>query len=175
MNPQHTFPMLVDNGTIIYDSHAIMGYLCDKYATDDKLYPKELVPRAQINSRLHFDTGCLFARFRFMLEAVFKRKETNLEPYMNSIEQCYPILEGFLENHPFVCGDELSVADFSCFASVYSMDKYVPIDNDKYPKSRAWVNRMNEIPFVKELNEPGAVELKAMIEGAIAANAPKSE
>jgi len=47
-NPQHTVPLLDDNGVLVWDSHAIVCYLVGKYAKSDELYPKDLVKRAQV-------------------------------------------------------------------------------------------------------------------------------
>lgn len=60
MNPQHTVPTLDDNGFIIWDSHAILVYLVDKYAKGNILYSDDVEVRAKINQRLHFDTGVAF-------------------------------------------------------------------------------------------------------------------
>lgn len=65
INPMHTIPTLNDNGVIIWDSHAICTYLVEKYGKDDQLYPKDLLQRAQVDQRLHFDGGFLFPRLRF--------------------------------------------------------------------------------------------------------------
>lgn len=68
MNPQHTIPLIVDqDGTIVYDSHAINVYLATKYGKNNELYPNDVVTRAKINAALHFDSGVLFARLRFYL------------------------------------------------------------------------------------------------------------
>lgn len=53
-------PTLVDNGKVLWDSHAISTYLIGKYAKDDSLYPKDLYQRALIDQRLYFDCGVLF-------------------------------------------------------------------------------------------------------------------
>lgn len=44
-------------------SRAILGYLVDKYAKDDSLYPKDALKRAVVNQRLHFDLGTLWQRY----------------------------------------------------------------------------------------------------------------
>lgn len=67
LNPQHTIPLIDDNGTIVYESHAIIVYLVTKYAKDDSLYPTDPTTRAKVNAALHFDSGVLFARLRFYL------------------------------------------------------------------------------------------------------------
>lgn len=55
-------PTLVEeDGYVLWDSHAIAGYLIAAYAPDDSLYPKEDIRlRATIDQRLHFDNGVLF-------------------------------------------------------------------------------------------------------------------
>ena len=40
-----------------------MGYLVDKYAKNDSLYPKDPKTRAVINQRLYFDLGNLYSSF----------------------------------------------------------------------------------------------------------------
>lgn len=63
MCPQHTIPLLDDDGFYLADSHAINAYLVQKYGKDDSLYPKNLKERAKVDERLHFDNGTLFSRF----------------------------------------------------------------------------------------------------------------
>ncbi|XP_030765550.1 glutathione S-transferase D6-like [Sitophilus oryzae] len=57
INPQHTIPTLCDNGFVIWDSHAIIAFLVGKYGNDDELYSKDIMERALIDQRLHFDSS----------------------------------------------------------------------------------------------------------------------
>ena len=43
----------------IISSPAIMCYLVDQYAKDDKFYPKAAKERAIVNQRLYFELGTL--------------------------------------------------------------------------------------------------------------------
>ncbi|XP_031639306.1 glutathione S-transferase 1-like, partial [Contarinia nasturtii] len=97
LNPQHTIPFLDDNGVLIADSHAICGYLVGKYGKDDRLYPKDLVKRAQVDARLHFDSGHLFARLRFLYFPIFFYKSCEMpEERIKEIQTAWDILERFL-------------------------------------------------------------------------------
>ena len=55
-----------DSILLLNCSHAIMCYMADKYGKNDSLYPKDLRSRALVNQRLHFESGVLFARLRFI-------------------------------------------------------------------------------------------------------------
>lgn len=152
LNPQHTIPLLDDNGSIIYDSHAICAYLVQKYGKEDSLYPRDLVQRATVDARLHFDTGYLFARLRFLLEAVMYTNVKVLAPdKVEYIEKCWPIMERFLETNDYLCGNNLTIADFCCIATVCSIDELVPIDAVKFPKILAWIKRLEALPYYAEL------------------------
>lgn len=67
MNPQHTIPLLDDDGYFLADSHAINAYLVGKYGKDDSLYPKDLKKRGKVDERLHFDNGTLLNRLGLCL------------------------------------------------------------------------------------------------------------
>lgn len=152
MNPQHTIPTLDDNGVYLYDSHAICTYLCEKYGKNDKLYPKDIVKRALVDARLHFNSGFLFARLRFMYEPIFIGEESELSQVkLDYFAKCFGLLEAFLENGDYLCGNDLTVADFACISTISSADQFAPIDEKKYPKLQGWLNRMAQIPYYNEI------------------------
>jgi glutathione S-transferase len=75
-------------------SHAICTYLITKYAKDDTLYPKDPYIRAQVDQGLHFDSGVLFSRLRFLYVRKFKKIKAillenlaNLAIFWNIIHQ----------------------------------------------------------------------------------------
>lgn len=148
MNPQHTIPFLNDNGVLIADSHAIMAYLSEKYGKSDRLYPKDLEKRALVDSRLHFDSGHMFARMRFLYEPILFFKSAEMpEDRLQQIQRALDILEQFLDENPYVCGDEMTIADFSMVATTASLTENAPIDPEKYPKILEWIDRMSQLSY----------------------------
>lgn len=157
MNPQHTIPVLNDNGTIVTDSHAIGSYLSDKYGQTDALYPKDLGRRALVDARLHFDSMFLFGRIRTLFEPILYDKSPELPAAkIEYIQRSWPLMEAFLAESPYVCGDQLSIADLCCIASISSVDTIAPIDAGKYPKFVEWIQRMQALPYYAEVNASGA-------------------
>lgn len=64
-------------------------------------------------------------------------------------------MEKFLENGKFLCGNNLTIADISCIATISSMDTFLPIDTDTYRKLYKWMETMKAFPFY-EVNRKGA-------------------
>ncbi|XP_032572105.1 glutathione S-transferase 1-like [Drosophila sechellia] len=163
-NPQHTVPVLDDNGTFIWDSHAIAVYLVDKYAKSDELYPKDLAKRAIINQRLFFDASVIYASIAnvsgpFWINGVTEVPQEKLD----AIHRGLKLLETFLGNSPYLAGDSLTLADLSTGPTVSALPAAVDIDPATYPKVTAWLDRLNQLPYYKEINEAPAQSYVAFL------------
>lgn len=152
INPQHSVPTLDDNGDIIWDSHAICTYLVGKYGADDALYPKDLVQRARVDQRLHFDSGILYPASRAANVSIFNGGSEVPQDKIDGLYAAYELLEKFLQNDDYLVGNSLTVADLCCVATVTTMDVHAPIEQDQYPKIHGWIERLAELPFFEELN-----------------------
>jgi hypothetical protein len=71
--------------TLIPYSRAILGYLVEKYAKDDSLYPKNPKKRAVVNQMLYFDATTLYQRiFNYYVSKVqilFKMNGSYINTY----------------------------------------------------------------------------------------------
>ena len=56
MNPAGQIPAINDNGFCLSESMAIAQYLCNKYAPDNQLYPKDPQKRAQVERLIYFNS-----------------------------------------------------------------------------------------------------------------------
>ncbi|XP_033154153.1 glutathione S-transferase 1-like [Drosophila mauritiana] len=155
-NPQHTVPLLEDNGALIWDSHAIVCYLVDKYAKSDELYPRDLVLRARVDQRLFFDASILFMSLRNVSIPFFLR-HVSLVPKekVDNIKDAYGHLEKFLGDNPYLTGSQLTIADFCCGATASSLAAVLDLDEKKYPKVAAWLERLSKLPHYEEDNLRG--------------------
>ncbi|XP_017077508.1 glutathione S-transferase 1-1-like [Drosophila eugracilis] len=153
-NPQHTVPTLDDNGTFLWDSHAIVTYLVDKYAKTDELYPKDLVKRAIINQRLFFEASVIYASLVNIVAPFWVRGVTEVpQEKLDGAHRGLKLLEVFLENSTFLVGDSLTLADLVAGPTVSSLRAGVDIEPAEYPKVTAWLDRLNQIAYYKEINE----------------------
>ncbi|KAF5290820.1 hypothetical protein FQA39_LY14582 [Lamprigera yunnana] len=156
LNPQHTIPTLVDDdGTVIWDSHAINTYLISKYGKDDSLYPKDLALRAKVDQRLHFDSGLAFPGIRRITEPiVFRGMRTIPENLKEDNLKTYGFLETFLKDSKWMVGNNLTVADMCLIPSITTLNLLVPIDENKFPNLTAYIKRAEELPYYN-LNKKG--------------------
>ncbi|VVD03125.1 unnamed protein product [Leptidea sinapis] len=167
MNPQHTIPMLVDDDFILWDSHAIASYLVTKYGKDNPLYPSDPKKRAVIDQRLHFDSGILFPALRGAFEPIIYFGEKKPRPeVLEKISSAYDFMEKFLTK-AWIAGDELSLADLCCVASMSSLNVVMPIDTKKYPNITAWMKRCSELDVYKKSNVPGLTAFKTLYESKL--------
>ncbi|EDW64633.1 glutathione S-transferase 1 [Drosophila virilis] len=155
-NPQGTVPLLDDNGVLVWDSHAICMYLCDKYAKTDALYPKELVKRTGVNQRLFFDASVIYKALWNVSSAFWMRGLTEVsKEKTDNVHEALRLTEVLLDK-PYIAGDSLTIADFCCGATVSSLPAVFDIDPQRYPKITAWLARLGELAYFEEANNVGA-------------------
>lgn len=73
----------------------------------------------------------------------------------DSLLQGFTLLETILETNKFVCGANLTIADFSIVATVSSANAILPLASNRFPKIFEWWARLQTLPYYKEANEEG--------------------
>jgi len=155
LNPQHTIPVLDDNGFALNESRAISGYLVNKYAKDDSLYPKDPVKRALVDQRLYFDGLVLYNRFgEAYYPAVFGGTKVVPEDKKKALGEALGFLELFLTKTKFVAADHETIADHAILSSILTIQA-VGESLSAYPKILAWIDQFkNHKGFAR--NQEGA-------------------
>ncbi|XP_031621005.1 glutathione S-transferase 1-like [Contarinia nasturtii] len=163
VNPQHTIPLLIFNDVVIADSHSICTYLSEKFGETDRLYPKDLVKRSLVDSRLHFDSGHLFARMRFLYEPILYNKSSEMpEDRIQYIQTAWDIMERFLENSLYVCGDKMTIVDL-CLSATESLTEICSMDQIAHRNVIMWLQRMSQLPYYEELNRDPSKKLQTCV------------
>ncbi|XP_044757730.1 glutathione S-transferase 1-1-like isoform X1 [Coccinella septempunctata] len=158
LNPAHTVPTLVDDGVVIWESAAIMGYLVGKYGKDDSLYPKDVSKRAVIDQLLHFSTSS-FTRLLILMKPIIlggqkKSTLTENQAQVDVLFQNLDIVEKILEDKEYLTGDNLTIADLSYVTWISTMTIPFKIEEERFPKVIAWWKRLEKLPCY-EINRVG--------------------
>lgn len=162
MNPHHTVPTLNDNGNYLWDSHAICTYLIDKYAKNDRLYSKDTFTRARINQLLHYNSKRLTNLWDITIFPVMYQGAADICPINRSkIFRCYQSMESLFDlNHEYLVENHMTIADISCGNTFVRFDIIEPIDGEKFPKLRHWLNELLLNDNFRQLNFVGWTNLK---------------
>lgn len=171
VNPQHTVPVYIEDGKILTDSHAISTYLITKYAKDDSLYPSDPFIRAQIDQRLHFDTGVLFPRFLALVLPIASPETVELPASaVEKATESIQWLETYLGDNDYLVDNHLTLADFSCATTALSIICALDMANDRFPKVQAWISRLNQLPYNLEVNELPGSTVRQLVKEKLEAN-----
>lgn len=159
LNPNAAVPVLVDGDLVLPESSAILKYLAD--VAMSPTYPGDLKKRARINSMMDwFHTGVsrefgyhyvypsAFPMHRFASPAAQAEIQKRGR---DGFERMFAVLDARLAGHAFVCGDELTIADY--LGAVHlGMGDLIDFDFTPWPNIVAWLERMKARPSWGEVH-----------------------
>jgi len=156
MNPQQTLPTIKDEEFILWESHAILQYLVNKYGANRRdLYPTDVEERATVDSRMYFDIGTLYKSLNDYFHPQLMNGKEPDSMKGNALKQALDHLDIFLQHHRYVAGDNLTIADFSILASVTHLEG-LDYRIASYGHLKKWVDRLKmELPYYEECNKAG--------------------
>ncbi|MBB4633392.1 glutathione S-transferase family protein [Sphingosinicella soli] len=154
LNPTLRLPVLDDDGFLLWESTAIIQYLCGKVPGND-LYPEDPRVRADINRWLSWDLAHYNQHYSLLsLESVVKPKLLGLPNDEQAIRWAIPhlhanaaILDAHLSGRRYMVGDRISLADYAIGASEFFQHR-LPFDWSGYPNINAFYDLMRAEPHL---------------------------
>ncbi|XP_041455901.1 glutathione S-transferase theta-1-like isoform X1 [Lytechinus variegatus] len=153
VNPMKKIPAMQDGDFKLTESISITKYLHEKFDCADHWYPKSLQPRSRVNEYLdwqHFNTRPRMTKV-FLAEVIFPRMTGTppdpaaLAPDIQRMEETLDNIETyFLRDKPFLCGDDISIADLFGVNEVIQIEPCGYGTLDRRPKLKAWIGRVRE-------------------------------
>jgi glutathione S-transferase len=150
MNPHGRVPVIDDDGTVVWESHAILRYLAARYGgaqfwSDD--------PRARAGVEPWMDWAQTTLQPDFLLGVFWGFYRTpeharNWEAIRAKVARCaqhFRLLDSILSNRPYLCGDTISLADIPAGTALY---RYFALDIERpsVPNVEAWYQRLQARP-----------------------------
>ena len=156
LNPNKKMPVLEDDGFVLWESNAITQYLASK-RPERGLLPSDARRRADVSrwqfwESAHWDPACATLVFERLLKKIVGQGEPDaaqIEKGEAEMRQLGAVLDGALAGRRHLCGDELTVADFSVGAWLNYGDRAgYPLDGLR--EVRRWYAGLMEIPAWRE-------------------------
>lgn len=160
ISPAQTVPTMVHGKLCLYESGAILTYLCDKFNSADPWYPRDLKTRAKIDNYLHWHHmnirfGCGYYIFnRYGAPKIYGRQLEGLSEIATSKRlEAFTILDSILSQFPYIAGtSHPTIADLSCYSEIVAL-AWVNESTSEYPNLTSWMARIASIPAVKKSHQ----------------------
>ncbi len=138
LNPQALVPTLIDDGTAIGQSMAILEYLEEKYPSTP-LLPSDIKQRALARQLCHLIASDIHPLnnlrvLQYLQNNLSVKDEAKMQWYSHWIEKGFSAYEELLCKHQikgsFSLGEELSMADVCLIPQIYNANRFnVSMDN----------------------------------------------
>jgi len=153
MNPNRLIPTIRDGDFALWESHAIVRYLCAKYATG-KLYPDDIQQRAISDQWMEW---CGSRAFMPVIQMFFATVRTDpakvdqkiVKAHTDEAAEVLTVLDHHLASHHYVAGDQFSMGDIPLGAVAY---RYYNVDVERpvFVNIEAWYERLCERPAYQQ-------------------------
>jgi glutathione S-transferase len=147
MNPTGLVPTINDDGFVLWESNAIVRYLCAKHGMGT-LCPPELQRRADMERWMDWQQTTLRPHFHALfnaLNAAARPGDAELATLRQALDAVWAILDAHLATRSFVGGDSLTMADFA-FCYIVNRWYRLPIEHCGLANVQAWYERLRQRP-----------------------------
>lgn len=150
LNPLGQIPVLQDGDLTLADSNAIMVYLVRRYAPDSDWLPNDPITAAQVQRWFSIAAGeVMHGPSIARLIAQFGLKDDPARAERIS-ERVLGFMDGHLADRSYLAADHPTLADLACYSYVaHAPEGGIPLE--PYPAVRAWLARVEALPFFKPM------------------------
>lgn len=153
MNPNGLVPCIQDGDLVLWESNAIVRYLCAKHG-QGTLYDEDPKQRAVEDKWMDWTTSTLVVPFRAVFWNLVRtpagqRDEAAIAKGLEECSALLPRVDRVLADQPYLSGNRFGMGDIplGCFA--YGWFE-MPIERPKLPNLEAWYQRLTQRSAYRE-------------------------
>jgi len=151
LNPYGKVPVLVDDGTVLYESCIINEYLNEKYP-NPPLMPADLGKRAKARILTDYGLAHLDGPYqKLRMETTKDPKEQNpqaIDAAKSDLRKLLQHLEKEIDDQPYLVGD-FSLVDAALLPRFTRLEGFGVLPDPSLPKLGKYLQRMKDRPSVK--------------------------
>jgi glutathione S-transferase len=152
-NPNGLVPTIDDDGFILWESNAIVRYLCAKHGAG-KLWPSDLARRADADRWMDWQQTTLASPMGVLFRALLRQPPEvidaeQLNGAMQKATAAMRILDTQLALHAFVVGNTLSMGDIALGNAAHRWFS-LPRERPELPHVAQWYARLNDRPAYRQ-------------------------
>ncbi len=153
MNPLGLVPALEDGDFTLFESNAILRYICNAHAADSAIYPLAPRARASVEAWMDFQQTALSRHQSIVFQGLIriapeKRDNAAIAAAIKEAARIWAILDARLASHPYVVGDDITLADMAFGPHVHRWFN-MSFERPEAPCLRAWYERLLARPAFK--------------------------
>ena len=150
MQPLGLVPALDDAGFTLFESNAILRYLCNAYAPGGTFYPAAAQIRAAVDAWLDFQQTALTQPQSIVFQGLVRtpaaaRDNVAISAAVAQAGKLWSLLDDRLKGQAFLCGTTLTLADIAFGVHVHRWFA-MPIARPDSPHLHAWYGRLLQRP-----------------------------
>lgn len=150
MNPPGLVPSLQDGDFALFESNAILRYLCNAYPAPDAFYPASPQPRGVVDAWLDFQQTTLTRPQGVVFGGLIRtppeqRDQAAISAAIVEAGKVWAMVDARLVGRAFLSGEALSIADIAFGVHVHRWFA-MPIARPDAPDLQAWYARLKQRP-----------------------------
>lgn len=148
-NPNGLVPTLEDGDFVLWESNAIVRYLCAK-RPQAGLYPQDLRTRFDAERWMDWQQTTLNVAGREAFIQCFRTPQAQRSPAAIAASEAatrplLALLDAHLSQHPFMAGDQLTMADIPIACEMHRWWG-LPLPHEDLPHLRRWYDGLRQRP-----------------------------
>ena len=155
MNPNALVPTIDDEGFVLYESNAVVRYLCARHPAGKKLWPEDLRQRADADRWMEWQATSLTPSMRdaflqLVRTPADKRDAAAVERSRSACEKMLAILDAQLAKHGYVGSGGFSAADIVNGCAVHRWF-LLPLAREPRPHVERWYASLKSRPASRQV------------------------
>jgi len=166
MNPHGWVPVVDDDGTIVWESGAILRYLCAEHS-EGVLWPTSPRARAEADQWMEWNQTTLQPSLMGFFWGWYRTPEPQRDARRNAVllkatAEAMRKLDARLASRPYVAGDHLTMGDIPSGTLLYRYFE-MEIERPALPHVEAWYERLSARPAYRQQVMRPFAELKGRL------------